>query len=98
MVREPVVEAAAAPGDPAAETAPLPAGAVTASELPQSPGEVTEGVAAEVVLYEERPVVGVEVVPRERIRLVKTFETDEVVVADRVRHEEPAVDRLPPAS
>jgi uncharacterized protein (TIGR02271 family) len=61
-----------------------------------APGAVSAGDAAEIVLYEERPVVGVEVVPRERIRLVKQFETDEVAIADSVRREEPAVDRLPP--
>jgi stress response protein YsnF len=70
------------------------------TDLPDGSGaaEVAEGVAADVVLYEERPVVGVEVVPRERVRLVKRFEVDEVVVADEVRHEEAAVDRLPPSA
>jgi stress response protein YsnF len=63
-----------------------------------APGtEVMEGVAAEVVLFAERPVVGREAVPVERVRLVKSFVQDEVTVGGEVRREEVAVDRLPPA-
>ena len=57
---------------------------------------VAEGDAADVILYEERPVVGVEVVPRERVRLVKSFTTEQVVVGGEVRREEATVDHLPP--
>ena len=58
---------------------------------------MTEGVAADVVLYAERPVVGRETVPVERVRLVKRYVQDEITVDGEVRREEVAVDRLPPA-
>ena len=74
-------------GEPGAEPA-----------APEPGAEVRDGVAAEVTLYAERPVVGVEVVPLERVRLVKRFVAEERVVAGEVRREEAAVDRLPPAS
>ena len=64
-----------------------------------APGtEVMEGVAADVVLFAERPVVGREAVPVERVRLVKSFVQDEITVEGEVRHEEVAVERLPPVA
>lgn len=41
----------------------------------------------EVILHEERPVVAKEIVPKERIRLVKETVTEERVVSDQVRKE-----------
>jgi uncharacterized protein (TIGR02271 family) len=41
----------------------------------------------EVVLYEERPVVAKEVVPKERVRLAKDTRTEEQTVSDEVRKE-----------
>ena len=68
------------------------------ADLPAEPGaEVVEGVAAEVVLHAERPVIGRETVPVERVRLVKSYVSSEITVDGEVRREEVAVDRLPPA-
>jgi uncharacterized protein (TIGR02271 family) len=41
----------------------------------------------EVVLHEERPVVGKETVPKERVRMTKDVERDEEQVSDQVRKE-----------
>ena len=57
---------------------------------------VAEGTAADVILHAERPVVGLEVVPTERVRLVKSFTTEDVVVGGDVRHEQAEVEHLPP--
>ena len=68
------------------------------TDLPAEPGtEVTEGVAAEVVLHAERPVIGRSTVPVERVRLVKSYVQEEITVEGEVRREEVEVDRLPPA-
>ena len=42
----------------------------------------------EVVLHEERPVVGTETVPKERVRLSKDVERDEEQVSEQVRKEQ----------
>ncbi len=49
----------------------------------------------EATLYEEVPVIGTRVVPRERVRLVKTIVTDEVAVTEPVRSER--IDLVDPA-
>ena len=68
------------------------------ADVPAEPGaEVAEGVAAEVVLHGERPVIGRETVPAERVRLGKSYVDTEITVDGEVRREEVAVDRLPPA-
>ena len=56
-----------------------------------------DGLASEIVLYTERPVVATEVVPLERVRLVKRFVAEERVVSGEVRREEVDVETgLPP--
>lgn len=46
----------------------------------------------ELTLYEEVPVVEKRVVPRERVRLVKTFATEETAVSDELRKERVELD------
>lgn len=46
----------------------------------------------ELTLYEEVPVVEKRVVPRERVRLVKTFATEELAVSDELRKERVELD------
>jgi uncharacterized protein (TIGR02271 family) len=60
-------------------------------------GEALDGPAIseeehEVVLHEERPVVGKETVPKERVRMEKDTITDEQTVTDEVRKEQIDVD------
>lgn len=51
----------------------------------------------ELTLYEEVPVVEKRVVPREHVRLVKTFTTEEQPVSDEVRKERIELDEDTPA-
>lgn len=55
------------------------------------PREVFEradgGIIYEVTLHQERPVVGTEIVPVERVRLVKVVHTDEQIMSGEVRKE-----------
>jgi uncharacterized protein (TIGR02271 family) len=53
------------------------------------------GLPAEIVLHAERPVVGVEVVPVERVRLRVEVVAGEERITDQVRREEIAVDHTP---
>lgn len=46
----------------------------------------------ELTLYEEVPVVEKRVVPRERVRLVKTFTTEELAVSEELRKERVELD------
>lgn len=50
------------------------------------------GLPEEIVLHAERPVVSVEVVPVERVRLRTVTVTDQEQVTDRVRREQVVVD------
>ena len=62
-----------------------------------APGDVMEGLPDEIVLHTERPVVTVEVVPVERVRLrVETVEGQETVT-EQVQRERIAVDETPSA-
>jgi stress response protein YsnF len=76
----------------------IPAGSQGMVEDPDvfGPAEVFEtgdgGVIFEVTLHEERPVIGTEIVPVERVRLTKVVHTDERVVTGQVRKERIEVD------
>ena len=50
------------------------------------------GLPEEIVLHAERPVVGVEVVPVERVRLRTVTVTDQEQVTDRVQREQVVLD------
>jgi stress response protein YsnF len=50
-------------------------------------GGVDGGVIFEVTLHEERPVIGTEIVPVERVRLAKRVQTEEEVLTGDVRKE-----------
>jgi stress response protein YsnF len=75
------------------EREPIPDGLRGLVEDPDvfGPAEVFEsadgGVIYEVTLHEERPVVGTEIVPVERVRLRKVVHTDQQTVSDNVQKE-----------
>jgi hypothetical protein len=54
-----------------------------------------EQTAGEIVLYEEHPVVGTKVVPRERVRLVKTTLSEDRTVKAELRQERIDVEQEP---
>ena len=67
---------------------------VRLEQVPMSGPEITASASAafepeeyEVVLHEERPVIGTEVVPVERVRLRKEVVTEYVAVGDQLRKE-----------
>jgi stress response protein YsnF len=66
-----------------------------------SPGTVAAGsgqgagLPAEIVLHTERPVVGVEVVPRERVRLRTELVQGQETVTGQVQREQIVVDQTP---
>ncbi|RBY88688.1 PRC and DUF2382 domain-containing protein [Blastococcus sp. TF02A-26] len=74
-------ETLAAPGttDPAPTTSPIPV--------------VSGGLPEEIVLHAERPVVSVEVVPVERVRLRTEVVTGSETVTDQVQREQIVVDQ-----
>ncbi len=76
------------------ERAPFPPGSAPDME---TDGELRGGpeVVGEVVLYEEHPVVSKRVVPKERVRLVKTTVTEEHEVKEQVRKEKIRAERKP---
>ena len=55
-------------------------------------GDVTDAVPESIVLYAEEPVVGTQVVPRERVRVERRVVTEQVVIDETVRHEDVSVD------
>lgn len=61
-------------------------------------GELREAeeIAGEIVLYEERPVVGTTVVPRERVRLVKSTVTEDRTIRADVAKEQIEVEKEEP--
>jgi len=68
----------------------VPPGEPSESGEPAQPGESSEAVdadSAEVILYAERPVVSVETVPVERVRLGKQTVTERQTVSGEVRKE-----------
>ena len=75
------------------EREPIPEshrGTVADPDVFGAPGEfegTDGGVIFEVTLHEERPVIGTEIVPVERVRLTKLVHTDQEVVTGEVRKE-----------
>jgi stress response protein YsnF len=59
--------------------------------------QVAEGLPDEIVLHTERPVVSVEVVPVERVRLRKETVEGQETVTERVQREQIVVDQTPSA-
>ena len=58
-------------------------------------GDATGGLPEEIVLHTERPVVSVEVVPRERVRLRTEVVQGQETVTGQVQREEIVVDETP---
>jgi uncharacterized protein (TIGR02271 family) len=60
-------------------------------------GELRDGqeMVGEVVLYEEQPILTKRIVPKERVRLVKTTATEEHHVEEQVRKEHIRAEREP---
>jgi stress response protein YsnF len=61
--------------------------AVSDADITASASAAFEREEYEVILHEERPVISTEVVPVERVRLVKEVVTEYVAVSDQLRKE-----------
>jgi stress response protein YsnF len=59
-------------------------------------GGTSSGLPDEIVLHAERPVVSVEVVPVERVRLRTDVVTEQQQVTDQVQREQVVLDQDPP--
>jgi stress response protein YsnF len=64
---------------------------------PESTGGTAGGLPDEIVLHSERPVVTVEVVPRERVRLRTELVQGQETVSGQVQREQIVVDESPTA-
>jgi uncharacterized protein (TIGR02271 family) len=69
-------------------------GVVTEGE-PLQTGSATDGLPDEIVLHTERPVVSVEVVPVERVRLTTELVAGQTSVSETVQREQVTVDQHP---
>jgi stress response protein YsnF len=76
-------------GDWAGESLEVPAGTAGAA------APVSGGLPDEIILHTERPVVSVEVVPVERVRLRTELVQGQETVTEQVQREQIAVDRTP---
>jgi stress response protein YsnF len=79
------------------EGEPLQAGSAPAGPAVGSPagGSLADGLPDEIVLHTERPVVTVEVVPVERVRLTTELVAGQTSVSERVQREQVTVDQHP---
>ena len=66
-----------------------------AHSAPRSSTDTAGGLPDEIVLHTERPVVSVEVVPRERVRLRTELVQGQETVTQQVQREEIVVDQTP---
>lgn len=62
---------------------------------PATGGSLADGLPDEIVLHTERPVVTVEVVPVERVRLTTELVAGQTSVSERVQREQVTVDQHP---
>jgi stress response protein YsnF len=75
------------------EGEPLQAGSATGGSL--AGGSLADGLPDEIVLHTERPVVTVEVVPVERVRLTTELVAGQTSVSGTVQREQVTVDQHP---
>ena len=66
-----------------------------AHSAPGAGVQTAGGLPDEIILHTERPVVGVEVVPRERVRLRTELVQGQETVTQQVQREEIVVDQTP---
>ncbi len=76
------------------ERAPLPPGSAPDMEMD---GELRDGhePVGELILYEEQVVITKRVMPKERVRLVKTTVTEEQHIKEQIRKEKIQAERTP---
>ncbi len=79
--------------EPAPGESLVPAGAAGGAPAGGAVGGVAGGLPQEIVLHAERPVVGVEVVPVERVRLRTEVVQGEERITDQVQREQIVVDQ-----
>ncbi len=88
-------ESLVATGSPAGTPAGTVAG-TTGTPVPGAADAGATGLPEEIVLHAERPVVSVEVVPVERVRLRTDVVTGQEQVTEQVQRERIAVEETPP--